>query len=412
MKSTRTVIISRGHGQTTSASGRLTDKLLGNVILPGKVTYITLECSNKNVGTPLQLHRFIDSQLIVIQNAFNSAAKLILPININIFVVFKTLLRLIKVKDKSTIALLVACANEEAIALFFTKWLFKSKCVWIQYELFSLSRFMLLSSALKELIADWLNVKIGQSMDGWITMKIVRDQLNIDTNDPSHCKIDFPIEFSSFNFSSLLMSNPQDRFSLTYMGSICAKSRNPGKIFAILNLASEYVKLNVSVYLKNPLPARLKTNFQTYSSIRFYPCVTPKESREILSTTDVSLSFGNASPRFVPSKIFELMELNLPIIHFSSIDDDPCKYYLREYPLHLLVPIHKMSEQHAALMVADYIKSISSIESHFSTPKNMPPSLYQMNNLRDITTILDKFFFDMLELRNIKLSEVTIGRIK
>lgn len=82
-----------------------------------------------------------------------------------------------------------------------------------------------------------------------------------------------------------------------------------------------------------------------------------------MSKAHFLVNIGNTVQFQVPGKLFEYMSIRKPIVHISSMKDDPCAIYLNQYPLSLFIDVEELPEE-GALRVVDFLDN--SVSSDYS----------------------------------------------
>lgn len=144
-----------------------------------------------------------------------------------------------------------------------------------------------------------------------------------------------------------------------YGGSLDKKLRNPTKIFEIFNhlyrpytvkffsfgnceqIVSRYCLLNNGIFQCGRVPRRRLI--------------------EEINCADVLISIGNNSFEEVPSKFFDLLSYNKPIIHFYFNSNDRTIDYLNKMSLALAIDLNRNFEENASL-VDNYLNHLAEID--------------------------------------------------
>ena len=69
-----------------------------------------------------------------------------------------------------------------------------------------------------------------------------------------------------------------------------------------------------------------------------------KDTNELLKKADILVNVGNNVPYFLPSKLLSYLKTRKPILHISSIKDDPSIGYVCRYPIQLCLAEKDLSE--------------------------------------------------------------------
>lgn len=72
-------------------------------------------------------------------------------------------------------------------------------------------------------------------------------------------------------------------------------------------------------------------------NITRYPGKSHDECMKMINKADILINLGNQEINQMPSKIWEYLSFGKPIVHFSSVENDPVTKLLRRYPLSLII---------------------------------------------------------------------------
>ena len=132
-------------------------------------------------------------------------------------------------------------------------------------------------------------------------------------------------------------SKKKDTIKLLYTGSLNMSQRNPStmiKVLACLNDDNVYCEFvgtcNCKEYFTN-----LKGLYG--ERLTFTSQIPYKEIDKKINEADILLNIGNSNISLIPSKIFEYMSYEKPIISTYDISLEPSIEYLEKYPLAILI---------------------------------------------------------------------------
>lgn len=91
-------------------------------------------------------------------------------------------------------------------------------------------------------------------------------------------------------------------------------------------------------------------------NIKILPFMPYEENMKILKKCDILINIGNTTIYQVPGKLFELIGLGKPIIHFSSGAKDTSLKYLKKYPLSLIVDPN-LDESKSINAITDFLQT-------------------------------------------------------
>ena len=126
--------------------------------------------------------------------------------------------------------------------------------------------------------------------------------------------------------------NKTNTYVFIFAGSIQYPMRNP---IPILNLLLELSKtMNIEVeFIGNCNNKKIFDyyNIKSNNAIRFIDQISHNEILEKEYAADFLINIGIENSNLLPSKIFEYMKTNRPIISTFCVDDDPTIEYLKKY---------------------------------------------------------------------------------
>lgn len=129
-----------------------------------------------------------------------------------------------------------------------------------------------------------------------------------------------------------------EEIEIVYVGSIPCHIRNPKYILEILKRL-QIGSCKIRLIGRSTCPDLIK-KYQLESKdnpIIIEDFMPHEDIIQILEKSDILLNIGNNIPYMVPSKIFEYMSFGKPIISTYSINNEPSKAYLKNYPLALVI---------------------------------------------------------------------------
>lgn len=120
----------------------------------------------------------------------------------------------------------------------------------------------------------------------------------------------------------------RDDIVFIYIGSMPKHIRNPKYLLELFKAANN-VEWSLRIYGNNDYINQI-SEYKKYR-IHYMGKVSHEEAIEILNDADFLINIGNGFPEMVPSKIFEYISMDKPIISTFCISDDPCMKYLSYY---------------------------------------------------------------------------------
>ncbi|WP_342388767.1 hypothetical protein [Salinicoccus bachuensis] len=152
------------------------------------------------------------------------------------------------------------------------------------------------------------------------------------------------------NYSNNSNSN---QINITYAGSFYKNLREP------LQLLSFFEKLNeqnvyLNVYAKGDCEETLN-QFRDTKNINIFSVKSKEEIIEIYTQSNILINIGNSNPTQMPSKLYEYIDMGVPILNFYYSND--YEDVLRDYPYHLSIPYERLNEYEGQII--DFINKYS-----------------------------------------------------
>jgi glycosyltransferase involved in cell wall biosynthesis len=128
----------------------------------------------------------------------------------------------------------------------------------------------------------------------------------------------------------------EDEISILFMGTMPRRIRDPHFALALM----EKIAIgNIHLYIigrsdyMNDINGCISRN----KNIHFLGYVPHDKVSQYLQEADILLNIGNSFANMIPSKVFEYMSYNKPIISTTKMSNDPCRKYLEQYGKALVV---------------------------------------------------------------------------
>lgn len=152
-------------------------------------------------------------------------------------------------------------------------------------------------------------------------------------------------KFTFVNFPSLVLRETAQEHTATkkrtfvYAGYMDRGYRNPSALIETFQqIYRECADIELHLYGKSNMDEELVEYQKRCSAFLFWHgLVAPEAARSALENADCVVSMGNDIEGIVPSKIFELMGLKKPILHFSPSVADGAVAYVARYPDHCIL---------------------------------------------------------------------------
>lgn len=148
---------------------------------------------------------------------------------------------------------------------------------------------------------------------------------------------DFPLVVEN-DKARYVKRNIQKKCNFILAGLIQKNMRNPEYLFALLSRLKGYVSFKFDFCGRHDCDELVHSlSKELGESFCFHGQVDADVANMMIDNADVLISIGNSLDAAVPSKIFTYMSTGKPILHLYSSKNDAALYYLKEYPLSLML---------------------------------------------------------------------------
>lgn len=154
---------------------------------------------------------------------------------------------------------------------------------------------------------------------------------------------------------------PNDKINLLYIGTIPVHIRNPKYFLEVFN-AIPNSNFRLTIVGTSTCPAILEEACRGDGRIFLRPSVSHTEAVAAMQTADILVNFGNNKSSMTPSKIFEYMSAQKPIISTAPIIDEPSLPYLKNYPCSLVINEYCETKASVAIRLQEFIKKNKGIK--------------------------------------------------
>lgn len=238
--------------------------------------------------------------------------------------------------------------------MFSTDWIFKRGLKWERRLLPSADKIVMMESARKHYDAKCSNEDFNKKIQ----------------------YLDLPL-FEHREY----VQEKSDEIKILYAGALPVSVRSP-KFFleAFTRIKDERLKLT---FVGDDSSADLKYYSSIDNRITYFGRCSHNEVIELEKNATIFLNIGNNLTNMTPSKIFEYLSWNKPIISTMPIDNEPSAYYLEKFPLALLLNEKNLSFDEAALIIKRFIdenydKKVPSDFLNETFKNNMPKSFLEL----------------------------------
>lgn len=131
--------------------------------------------------------------------------------------------------------------------------------------------------------------------------------------------------------SNSSMNNSNASKVILYAGALYRKNRNPDLFLSLLKEIAKTIDLRIIFYSRGDCEDVINRYKNDGLKISNNDYIDRDSLLEKYKQTDFFLNIGNADTEMIPSKIFEYISQQKPIIHICSNKKDPCIEYLMKY---------------------------------------------------------------------------------
>lgn len=194
--------------------------------------------------------------------------------------------------------------------------------------------------------------KLFARADGIVMMQSAKSSYTQDGISPEYLErtvfLDIPMLTVSAGHMAFSRKNSADRVFL-FAGSMPRNIRDPQALLDIFRSTAEpdwQLHLVGSSDFEDMIDTAAKKDHRIHPIGR----IPYAQAQERMQSADYLVNIGNTLSHMVPSKIFEYMSYNKPIISTYKIPEDPCLPYLKLYHKALLLDESESPQKNAQLL--------------------------------------------------------------
>lgn len=143
---------------------------------------------------------------------------------------------------------------------------------------------------------------------------------------------------------------------LLFIGTILVQVRSPQKFFEVFRLINGD-NYRLTIVGTNNCPELIDKAIKADRRITVLPFVTHERAKELMSSADFLVNFGNNDVSMTPSKIFEYMSTGRPIISTVPVENEPGTHYLKKYPMYCMLNEYCESTEEMAENLRAFLES-------------------------------------------------------
>lgn len=157
---------------------------------------------------------------------------------------------------------------------------------------------------------------------------------------------------------------------MIYAGVIDKKYRSPSYMLSVFRELSKYLDFEFSIFSKGDCEEEIVKASKEIKGVMQRGFVSSEELDSEIMKSDILISLGNSFSNSVPSKLLTYIAYGKPIIHFSSQLLDVCDFYLKNYPLALVIR-NSMPIEESSAKILSFINETKGREVDIELVKTM-----------------------------------------
>lgn len=167
--------------------------------------------------------------------------------------------------------------------------------------------------------------------------------------------LDLPLFIPEDKANTEAAIGEKDSVELLFIGSIPVQVRNPEQFFKVFRqIKGENYRLRIVG--SNNCADLISRAIKEDDRISVHPFVPHEKAKELISSADFLVNFGNNDVSMTPSKIFEYMSTGKPIISTAPINNEPGVEYLEKYPLSCILNEYCDSEEKMSENLSEFLQ--------------------------------------------------------
>lgn len=209
------------------------------------------------------------------------------------------------------------------------------------------SKLYVVSYYLDNIVKDDTFVGIGGKIKKKRIQKAFSDELNLlnrvclpstkeempEWDSPIIHYVGFPLYDRPNSYESCNMVFDTNYTNVVYIGTLNQENRNPEKALKFFEMYNERFEKKIRFHIWGKVQDNSCKNLvERYSFVEYHGFIENKYTTDILKRCDYVINIANkVSLDFLPSKIFQLFALHLPIINFYYSEKDKSLQYFHSY---------------------------------------------------------------------------------
>lgn len=155
-----------------------------------------------------------------------------------------------------------------------------------------------------------------------------------------------------YNTNLVKDDNNEDNQTIRFLygGGLDRKQRNPEKVIQLMSGVASRENILFTIFSYGNYQERLKALEKSNFFLQVYPPIDSEQFKSEMIKSDFLISIGNKESDIIPSKIFDYISSQRPIVHFAQSKDDKYFKILKEYPYALILNLYKLDKSESELL--------------------------------------------------------------
>ncbi|MDV7823340.1 glycosyltransferase family protein [Enterococcus gallinarum] len=155
-----------------------------------------------------------------------------------------------------------------------------------------------------------------------------------------------------YNTNLVKDDNNEDNKTIRFLygGGLDRKQRNPEKVIQLMSGIASRENILFTIFSYGNYQERLKELEKSNFFLQVYPPIDSEQFKSEMIKSDFLISIGNKESDIIPSKIFDYISSQRPIVHFAQSKDDKYFKILKEYPYALILNLYKLDKSESELL--------------------------------------------------------------
>ena len=265
------------------------------------------------------------------------------------------------------------------------------KWIWIEFDPFSHLEYIYGKNSFKRLLP--LQLEYYKSCDRIVTTNNLFSLYSNQDEFKQFLNKMTPLSYANMKEiyvnekNAADINTPKNKINCVYAGALKQSVRNPS--YAIRVFSKLYEKVHLTMMSGSRLGFIEGDLKEAEEAVTMYPPQTRDTAYLAMMRADILINIGNLVSFQTPGKIFEYMAMGKPIIHFSSIENDSCLEYFKNYPMVLIIKQYEKDIEQHRQEVLSFCKKYAGTTLPFSEVKKAMPELVSENITKEFMAVID-----------------------